>query len=327
MSEALARFQTNEGKTYQIYPEIANEKVYFTNRFGITIVGDIFYPSTFSADKKYPAIVVSHPHGGVKEQSGGLYAQEMATKGYVTLAIDLSYNGESGGTARHISTPEGFVEDIIAAIDYIGTRNFVDREHIGLIGICGSGGFAVSAACFDPRIKAVATISMYDMGKATRQGIGNAISLDERKRILQHVAKQRWNEFTGAPIEYNGTFPRVITEDLLEAADPISREFMEYYCTKRGRHIHSTGQITINSTVALMSFYPFANMDLLAGRPILIISGDISHSREFSEDCFQQAQEPKELYLVPGASHTDLYDDKDKIPFAKLTDFFNAALK
>ena len=168
---------------------------------------------------------------------------------------------------------------------------------------------------------------MYDMGKATRQGIGNAISLDERKRILQHVAEQRWNEFTGAPIEYNGTFPRVITEDLLEAADPISREFMEYYCTKRGRHIHSTGQITINSTVALMSFYPFANMDLLAGRPILIISGDISHSREFSEDCFQQAQEPKELYLVPGASHTDLYDDKDKIPFAKLTDFFNAALK
>ena len=132
MSEALARFQTNEGKTYQIYPEIANEKVYFTNRFGITIVGDIFYPSTFSADKKYPAIVVSHPHGGVKEQSGGLYAQEMATKGYVTLAIDLSYNGESGGTARHISTPEGFVEDIIAAIDYIGCLLYTSLATTGL---------------------------------------------------------------------------------------------------------------------------------------------------------------------------------------------------
>lgn len=326
MSEALARFQTNEGKTYPLYPQIANEKVYFANRFGITIVGDIFYPPDFTASKRYPAIVVSHPHGGVKEQSGGLYAQEMATKGYVALAIDLSYNGESGGAVRHISTPEGFVEDILAAIDYLGTRDFVERERLGVIGICGSGGFAVSAACFDPRIRAVATISMYDMGKGTRQGVGNAVSLAERRKILQHVAEQRWREFTGAPIEYIGTFPRVITEEVLAGSDPIRQEFLEYYCTKRGRHIQSTGQITTNSTVALMSFYPFANMDLLAGRPILIVSGDISHSREFSEDCYQQAQEPKELYLVPGASHTDLYDNKDKIPFAKLTAFFNAAL-
>lgn len=327
MNKALERFLCNEGKTYEIYESIANEKVYFKNRYGITIAGDLFYPENFSADKKYPVIITAHPHGGVKEQSGGLYAQEMATMGYVALAIDLSYNGESGGTTRHISTPEGFVEDIIAAVDYVGTRRFIDREKIGVIGICGSGGFAVAAACFDPRIKAVATFSMYDMGKASRQGVGNCISLDARKAMLNAVAEQRWREADGAPVQYNGAFPRQITQEIFETSDPTTQEFMEYYCTKRGRHIHATGQITANSTVALMSFYPFANMDLLEGRPILIVSGDISHSKEFSLDCYAAAYEPKELYLVEGASHTDLYDDKTKIPFEKIKMFFNSALK
>ncbi len=159
----------NEGKTYEVYSNIKNEKVNFVNRYNISLGADIFYPEGFDASKKYPAIIVGHPHGGVKEQSSGLYAQEMATKGFVTLAFDNSYNGESAGSVKRISSPETFVEDSMAAVDFIGTRKFVDRERIGAIGVCASGAFVLNAMSLDPRIKAAATVSMYDMGQFYRE--------------------------------------------------------------------------------------------------------------------------------------------------------------
>lgn len=319
-------FQNFDSRTYDINLNIPHEKVNFNNRFGITIVGDLYLPEGFDEKQAYAAVIVCHPHGGVKEQGNGMYAQKMATKGFVSLAIDFSYFGESGGMSRQMSTPEGFIEDIMAAVDFIGTREYVNNEKIGLIGICGSGGFAISAASLDPRIKAVATMSMYDMGKANREGLKNSIGLEERKEILKESSEQRWKEFKGVPTTYTNTFPDSLSEEEFNQLDPVSQEFIAYYCTKRGHHYLGKGAITFNSKAALMNFSPYNNLDLLAGRPLLIVSGENSHSREFSDDAYAHAYEPKELYLLPNTSHTDLYDQKNKIPFDKLEDFFKKSL-
>ncbi|MCH3942862.1 MAG: alpha/beta hydrolase [Atopobiaceae bacterium] len=323
-------FVGNDHRTFEIYPQIEMRKVRFRNRFGTEIVADLYLPEDFddATDKCYPAIVASHPHGGVKEQSNGLYAQEMATYGYVALAIDLSFGGESGGSPRHASSPETYVEDIMSAVDWIGLQPFVDRERIGLIGICASGGFATAAASLDPRVKALATFSMYDMGKATREGLGHAIGRDARLAMLAQAAEQRWREAAGAQTAYQMAFP--VTAEacaaIYDQLDPVSQEFFTYYCTERGRTPNCTGQITLNSTAALMAFFPFANIDLLAGRPQLYVMGADAHSREFTEDAFAAAPEPKELVVIPDCDHVDLYDNKERIPFAKAAEFFGKVL-
>lgn len=313
----------NGGKVFPPSDKVTSQKVLFYNRLGILVVGDLYLPVNLDAKKKHPAIISSHPYGGVKEQSGGLYAQTMAERGFVALAIDLSYNGESGGQPRHVSTPEGYVEDIQAAVDFIGTRPFVDRDRIGVIGICGSGGFAVSAAAIDPRIKAIATVSMYDMGRANRQGLNDVITLEQRKERLQYISEQRWREFEGAPTEYVIGTPERITA----GTDTVGREFFDYYRTPRGQHPSSTTGTSLNSTPALMNFFPFANMELISPRPLLFIAGEHAHSRYFSEDAYKLALEPKELYIVPGAGHVDLYDRVELIPFDKLESFFKENLK
>lgn len=322
-------FVSNDQRTFEIYPQIEMRKVRFDNRYGIEIAGDLYLPEGFDEARGYPAIVASHPHGGTKEQANGLYAQEMATKGYVALAIDLSYGGDSGGAHRHLTTPEGFVEDLHASVDFLGTRPFVDRERIGMIGICASGSFAVAAASLDPRVKALVTVSMYDMGKAYRSGIGGSVTLERRKAILTELGETRWRQFETRETAYMNTFPVSVeeTQQVYDVLDPVNREFFTYYCTKRGRTAANVGSIRNDSLPALMNYFPFENLDLMEGRPMMFVMGEKAFSQEFTLDAYRRAPEPKQLVEVPGANHVDLYDDKAKIPFDKIAEFFDGALK
>lgn len=247
----------------------------------------------------------------------------MASRGFVTLAIDNSYNGESGGQPRKISTAEGFVEDFMAAVDYIGTRSFVNREQIGMIGICGSGGFVISAASVDPRMKAIATVSMYDMGRVNRQGLNDVMTQEQRQETLKQIAEQRWAEYEGVPTRYNYGTPESVDEN----THPVSREFFEYYRMPRGSHPSATTAMSITSNPALMNFFPFQMIETVSPRPLLFIAGENAHSRYFSEDAYKLAAEPKELYIVPKAGHVDLYDKTGLIPFDKLESFFKKYLK
>jgi fermentation-respiration switch protein FrsA (DUF1100 family) len=323
----MEQFEYQEAKTYEVYPEIENRTVYFHNRFGLTLAADLFFPEGFDMKEQYPAVIVSHPHGGVKEQSGGLYAQELAKRGFIGFAIDLSYNGASGGSARHISSPEGHVEDIQAAVDYLGTRPYVNRESIGLIGICASGSFAIAAAATDPRIKAVATSTMYNIGENYRTMFGFR-STEDRVKLLKDAGEQRWASYAGGDEKFMMEFPRKVTQKMYDALDPVSKEFFDYYLnSERGRHPYAIGAMNVNSLAALMNFDPYINVDCLAGRPVLVVCGTRAHSRMYSEECYAKVQEPKELYWVEDAGHCDLYDDKKKIPFDKFSDFFIRALK
>jgi fermentation-respiration switch protein FrsA (DUF1100 family) len=310
-------------KTFPKSEQVRVQRVTFFNRLGINLVGDLYLPKDIDPSRKSAGLIVGHPFGGVKEQSSGLYAQTMAERGFVTLAFDASYNGESGGQPRSIASPEAFVEDFSAAVDYLGTRPQVDRQRIGVIGICGSGGFSISAAAIDPRIKAVATVSMYDMGRDRRQGFGDTMTMEDRRQALQAVAEERWAEFEGAPTRYVIGTPEAVTKESPAAA----REFYDYYRTPRGHHPRSTTAMSLTSDGALMNFFPFAQIETISPRPLLFIAGEKANSRYFSEGAYQLAAEPKELYVVPGATHVDLYDRAKYIPFDKLSSFFSEHLK
>lgn len=209
---------------------VKTEKVSFLNQYKMKVAGNLFVPKAMKAGEKYPALIVGHPMGAVKEQSANLYATKMAERGFVTLSIDLSFWGESEGQPRNAVLPEVYAEDFSAAVDFLGTRPFVNREHIGAIGICGSGSFAISAAKIDPRLKAIATVSMYNMGNASRHGLKHALSLEQRKQLQAEAAEQRYAEFLGKEIKYTGGTPHEVTAE----SDPIAREFYEFYRTSRG---------------------------------------------------------------------------------------------
>ncbi|MGN0909688.1 MAG: alpha/beta hydrolase, partial [Succinivibrio sp.] len=260
--------------------------VEFRNIYGLKVVGNLFIPKSLDVDSgaRLPAIVVGHPMGAVKEQSGTLYAQKMAEKGYVTLAIDLNFWGESGGEKRNAVAPELYAEDFSAAVDYLGTRNFVDRDRIGLIGICGSGSFGLAAAKIDSRIKAVATVSMYNMGNANRHGLKHSITLKQRKELIRQASDARYAEFLGGEsVLIGGT-----TNKLEKDTDPIQREFYDFYRTKRGFFApagmpgDNTTHPTLTTNVKFMNFYPFEDLDEISPRPVLFITGENAHSREFS---------------------------------------------
>lgn len=310
-------------KTFPQSDKVTHQKVSFYNRLGINLAADLYMPKNLDQSKKSAAIIVGHPFGGVKEQTSGLYAQQMAERGFVTLAFDASYGGESGGQPRSIASPEAYVEDFSAAVDFMGTRPFVDRNRIGVIGVCGSGGFSLSAAAVDPRMKAIATVSMYDMGSDRRQGLGNTMSMEDRKKALVDVAGQRYAEFEGGERRYVIGTPESISED----SPQVAKEFYDYYRTPRGQHFRSSTAATITSNMALMNFFPFAQIETISPRPILFIAGEKANSRYFSEDAYKLAAEPKELLIVPGAGHVDLYDRLNFIPFDKLTAFFNQHLQ
>ncbi|MCS3901884.1 alpha/beta hydrolase [Methanococcus voltae] len=317
------------GLTFELSENVSIQKIMFKNKFGVEVAGHLYLSKDLDTSKKYPAIVIGTPYGGVKEQGAGIYAQNMAQRGFVALAFDESYNGESKGEPRHISSPDLFVEDFSAAVDFIGTRDFVDREKIGAIGICGSGGFSITATQVDPRIKAVATASMYDISGMFREGFGKTLTDEQRAEMMVQMAKQRWVDFeNGSPLVPEG-FPRTPADSIPEGLDPVSSEFFEYYAMKRGFHINAGASFTATSGMSFMNFPLMNYIETISPRPILFIIGENAHSRYYSEDAYERAAEPKELYIVPNARHIDLYDggDNNYIPFDKLEEFFKKYLK
>lgn len=321
MSNGADNFYQSDNVTVQ--------RVTFKNQYNMNVAGNLFTPNNLSQNTKHPAIIVGHPMGAVKEQSSNLYATKMAEQGFVTLSIDLSFWGESDGQPRNAVAPEIYAEDFSAAVDFLGTQPFVDRDNIGVIGICGSGSFAISAAKIDPRLKAVATISMYDMGAASRNGLRHSLTLEQRKQIIAEAAQQRYVEFAGGETRYTGGTVHALNEN----STPIEREFYDFYRTPRGEYTPAssspllTTHPTLSSNVKFMNFYPFNDIETISPRPMLFIAGENAHSIEFSEDAYKRAAEPKELYIVPGAGHVDLYDRVNLIPFDKLTEFFRENLK
>lgn len=320
---------SNGANNFYKSDDVTMQKVTFKNQYKMDVVGNLFMPKNGDHTVKYPAIIVGHPMGAVKEQSSNLYAQKMAEQGFVTLAIDLPFWGESEGQPRNAVSPDIYAEAFSAAVDYLGTQPFIDRNNIGVIGICGSGSFAISAAKIDPRLKAIATISMYDMGAANRNALNHSQTVEQRKQIIADAAEHRYVEFTGGETKYTSGTVHEITEN----SHPIEREFYDFYRTPRGEFIPagSSRQLathpTLTSNVKFMNFYPFNDIETISPRPMLFIAGENAHSIEFSQDAYKLAGEPKELYIVPGAGHVDLYDRVNLIPFDKLATFFKTNLK
>ena len=305
---------------------VKKQKVTFHNRFLIDMVGDLYFPANYSPAKKYAAIIVGHPFGGVKEQTSGLHARKLAEIGYVTLAFDASYYGESGGYPRRIESPEVRVDDFSAAVDFLTNHPAVEADKIGVIGICGGGCYSVSATQIDHRIKALATISMYDMGRARRQGIGDTQTYQQRMSILDEIGRQRTAEYGGAARKDIRALPEKVDEN----TPKFAIDFLDYYDNpERGQHPNSTGYYSYTSLAPMMNFFPFTQIETISPRPLLFIVGENAVSKYFSEDAYEKAAEPKELFVVPGATHVDLYDQPEylKITLPKLDTFFKQYLK
>jgi fermentation-respiration switch protein FrsA (DUF1100 family) len=326
---ARAQDMSNGANNFYVSEQVTVQKVTFRNQYQMTVAGNLFIPRNLDRSRTHPAIIVGHPMGAVKEQSANLYATKLAERGFVTVSLDLSFWGESEGRLRNGVSPDLFAEDFSAAVDFLGTQPFVDRDRIGVLGICGSGSFVVSAAKIDPRMKAVATVSMYDMGAANRNGLRHSQTVGQRKQIIAEAAEQRYVEFTGGETRYTGGTVHELTAD----THPIQREFFDFYRTRRGEYTPPgqspllTTHPTLTSNVKFMNFYPFNDIETISPRPMLFITGDAAHSREFSEDAYRRAAEPKELFIVPGAGHVDLYDRVDLIPWDKLASFFTRHLR
>lgn len=319
----IAMAQSNEtwDKTFPKSQSVDHEKVNFRNRYGTTLTGDLYLPKS-RGNGKLPAIAVAGPFGAVKEQSAGLYAQTMAERGYVTVAFDPSYVGESGGESRSVASPDINTEDFMAAVDYLGTHEAVDRERIGIIGICGFAGMALNAVAVDKRVKAVATTSMYDMSRVMARGYYDSLTPEQRAQSLEQMSRQRWAdaESKAAP-KLAGGLP-----DTLDGVDnPVIRMYFDYYKTPRGFHprsVNSTTGWTVTTPLSFMNMPLLTYIKEISPRPMLIIAGENAHSRYFSEDAYTAAADPKELMIIPGVDHVALYDRMDVIPFDKLQSFF-----
>lgn len=313
----------------KIFPKSAkvdHQKVTFKNRYGITLAADLYLPKD-RGGKKFAALAVGGPFGAVKEQSSGLYAQTMAERGYVTVAFDPSFTGESGGEPRNVPSPDINTEDFSAAVDFLGLQPFVDRGRIGLIGICGFGGMGLNAAAADKRIKAVVTTSMYDMSRVMAKGYYDTRTKEQRAQMLAQMSQQRWVDAErGAP----APGPRILPETLEGITDPVIRMYFDYYRTPRGFHErspNSNGAWTATGPMSFMNMPLLTYIDEISPRPILLIAGENAHSRYFSEDAYKAAAEPKELMIIKSANHVDLYDRPDKIPFEKISEFFGKNLR
>ncbi|TCB34215.1 alpha/beta hydrolase [Acinetobacter sp. ANC 4910] len=324
----MAADMLNNADNFYQSSQVNIQKVTFKNQYNMQVVGNLVIPKNLKKGAKSPAIVIGHPMGAVKEQSSMLYAQKLAEQGFITLAIDLPFWGESEGQPRNVVSPDMYSEAFNAAVDYLGTRDFIDRERIGALGICGSGSFVISAAKIDPRMKAIATVSMYDMGAANRNALNHSQSLEQRKQIIASAAQQRYVEFAGGKTEYTSGTVHELTQD----THPIQREFYDFYRTPRGEFTakgadpKTTTHPTLSSNIKFMNFYPFNDIETISPRPMLFITGDQAHSKEFSEEAYKLAGQPKELYYVKGAGHVDLYDRVNLIPFDKLAAFFEKNL-
>jgi len=290
------------------------------------LTGDLYLPKEKSTET-LAAIVISGPFGAVKEQSSGLYANQMAMRGFAALAFDPSYTGESGGTPRATASPDINTEDFSAAVDFIGIQKDIDRKKIGIIGICGFAGFALNATAIDKRIKAVATTSMYDMTRVMSKGYHDAVTLEERTKTLEQLGEQRWKD-AEAGIFAAGT---ILNPENLKGDEPqFVKDYHDYYRTPRGYHersLNSTGAWNATNPLSFMNMPILTYIKEISPRPMLLIVGEKAHSRYFSEDVYKMAVEPKELMILPNAVHVDLYDKIEIIPFGKLETFFAANLK
>jgi fermentation-respiration switch protein FrsA (DUF1100 family) len=321
-----AQIDSNTKNMTVLEQGITIQSVTFPNRDN-TIVGDLYLPKAFDKSKKYPAIIIGHPAGGVKEQTAGLYAQKLAEQGYITLAFDASYQGESGGEPRYLEDPAVRVEDFRAATDYLSIHNTsVDANKIGVLAICGGGGFAIKAAQTDHRLKAVATISMVDLGQLRRDGLNGTLKSQIQQR-LEEVGKQRIIEANGGPIKY-GNYVPISLEAIPENAPLLYREGYEYYRTERGQHPNSTNKYIFTSLDKLMDFTALDHVEMISPRPLLLITGSKADTRYFSEEAYTKANDPKELFEIQGASHIDMYDVPEYVQQAvkKLADFFSRNL-
>ena len=315
-------------KTFPKSDKVDHEKVTFHNRYGITLAADLYMPK--NRNGKMAALAVAGPFGAVKEQASGLYAQKLAEMGFLTIAFDPSFIGESGGMARNVASPDINTEDFSAAVDYLSNRSDVNPDKIGIVGICGFGGMAINAAAMDTRIKATVTSTMYDMSRVIANGYfdyekdGDTLKkerMDRRKALNQ----QRTEDYKNGSYKRDGG----VVDPLPADAPQFVKDYYDYYKTKRGYHPRS---LNSNDGWNVTSALSFTNMPLLAyadeiESPVLIIHGEKAHSRYFSEDVFKKLKgNNKELLIVPGANHTDLYDNMDKIPFHKIAAFFHKYL-
>lgn len=336
------KMEKTELFTFQLSEHVTREKVSFKNRYGITVSGHLYRPKNSDTSKKYAALVLSGSFGAVKEQSSGLYANEMAKRGFVALAFDPSFTGESGGEVRNVASSDIFTEDFSAAVDYLGLQIYVDRTKIGALAVCGLSGMAITAAASDTRIKAVATASMYDMSRSISKSYMDSYTNEQRHKVIDYLSQQRWEDaekgtyglgFHEVPFDEKGTIvkgEKLLPDTLPANPNPVLADFYSYYKTKRGYHprsINSNSAWTATTPISFFNFPMHANIALLSPRPIMLIVGEKAHSRYYSEDVYKLASESKELVIVPGATHCDLYDKVDLIPFDKLETFFKNNLK
>ena len=314
MSDYICKLKENVERTHVRYP----------NRYGLMIAGDLYIGKDIDKTKKHTAIIVGAPYGGVKEQGPCVYANELTDRGFIVLTFDPCYMGESEGEPRHVSSPDMFTENFSAAVDYLGLQSFIDRENIFALGICGSGGFALSAAQVDTRIKGVITASMYDMSLAARMGQTPEQILENKKAL----AAQRWKDAeNGYMPEYIPSFPERPLDAVPDDLDELTAEWFRFYAVKRGHHERARGGFTTTSNIPFINFDLLSHLDEISPRPILFIVGDRAHSRFFSEGAYAKALEPKEMYIVKDAEHIDLYDRTDRIPFDKIEEFIKSNVK
>lgn len=311
-------------KVFPKSDKVNHSKITFVNRYGITLVADLYQP--INASGRMPAIAVSGPFGAVKEQCSGLYAQKMAERGYLTIAFDPSFTGESGGTPRYVASPDINTEDFSAAVDYLLTRDDVDYERIGIIGICGWGGFAINAAAMDTRIKATVASTMYDMSRVNANGYFDSMNADQRYELKKQLNEQRTVDAR------NGSYERAggVVDPLPDDAPQFVKDYYAYYKTPRGYHPRS---LNSNDGWNKTSSLSFINMPILSycdeiRSAVLLIHGEKAHSRYFSEDTYKRLKgDNKRLLIIPGANHTDLYDNLSVIPFDEIDKFMKEAMK
>ena len=319
-------------KTFPKSDKVNVQKVEFKNRFGITLVGDLYIPKGVNAginsNEKLAAIAISGPFGAVKEQSSGLYAQTLAERGFVTLAFDPSYTGESSGIPRNVASPDINTEDFSAAVDFLSNNKNVNPDKIGILGICGFGGFAINAAAIDTRIKATTAVTMYDMTRVSAKGYNDSVHENARYEMKQALNKQRTEDYKNGSFKGADGLP-----DKLTGQEPqFVQDYWGYYKTKRGFHkrsINSNGKWNMTSSLSLIN-QPILQYSPEIRTPVLVIHGEKAHSRYFSEDAFKKLKgDNKELFIVKGANHVDLYDggDKNAIPFDKIESFYKENLK
>jgi uncharacterized protein len=318
INEAMGQY------TFELSDKVTRQKVNFKNRYGITISADLYLPK--DTGNSLAAIAISGPFGAVKEQSSGLYANQMAERGFAVLAFDPSYTGESSGETRNVASPDINTEDFSAAIDFLGLQKNIDRSRIGIIGICGFAGFALNATAIDKRVKAVATTSMYDMSRVMAKGYYDKLTIEERTKMLEQLSEQRWKDAEKGEVSIGN---RNLPEKLTGNEPQFVKEYFDYYRTPRGFHprsLNSNSGWTTTNALSFMNAPLLTYIKEISPRPLLLIAGENAHSRYFSEDAYKAAAEPKELVIIPNAVHVDLYDKLDVIPFEKLSAFFNQYL-